>query len=169
MKSSSHTLATRQPLSFTNIKNGSNQSKMLGWTFGHGNIWFKGSNPKTIISIKYGPYKMYVLWTSFEWMRNGRTPYVWRPARVEDSKLVICPSWSWGKNWKKARRDHKSCDKKTETRFKITSFLTEKHLVHGDSTISCLLSNLPPARDGLSHVALVPWVDRDRQQSSTDE
>ena len=26
---------------------------------------------------------------------------------------------------KKARRDHKSCDKKTETRFKITSFLTE--------------------------------------------
>ena len=57
---------------------------------------------------------------------------------------------------KKARRDHKSCDKKTETRFKITSFLTEKHLVHGDSTISCLLSNLPPSRDGLSHVALVP-------------
>ena len=61
---------------------------------------------------------------NFFWMdEKGTNPICL--VTCTSSKLVICPSWSWSKNRKKARRDHKSCDKKTETRFKITSFLTE--------------------------------------------
>ena len=63
---------------------------------------------------------------NFFWMdEKGTNPIclvIWTGRRFEIGDL---PKLKLTQKSKKARRDHKSCDKKTETRFKITSFLTE--------------------------------------------